>query len=111
MATGTRESKQAKALSAGMSTRDSAVSGRLFFLDLGAGRVLSANVDGSDLKVVLQEGRRLPDGLVVDAAAGHLYWTNMGSFKANDGAILRCDLDGTRVTTIVPPTRKPDPTR
>ncbi|MDB6046430.1 MAG: 3-hydroxyacyl-CoA dehydrogenase [Gammaproteobacteria bacterium] len=103
MATGTRASKQAKALSAGMSTRDSAVSGRLFFLDLGAGRVLSANVDGSDLKVILQEGRRLPDGLVVDAAAGHLYWTNMGSFKANDGAILRCDLDGTRVTTIVPP--------
>jgi DNA-binding beta-propeller fold protein YncE len=82
--------------------RASEVSGRLFFLDLGAGRVLSANVDGSDLKVILQEGRRLPDGLVVDAAAGHLYWTNMGSLKANDGEILRCDLDGTHVTTIVP---------
>ncbi len=35
-----------------LSRRDSAVSGRLFFLDLGAGRVMSANPDGSDLKVI-----------------------------------------------------------
>src|SRR5262249_27698487 len=69
-------------------------SGRLFFLDLGAGRVLSANADGSDLKTILNEGRRLPDGLVVDVAAGHIYWTNMGSPKQNDGSILRSDLDG-----------------
>jgi hypothetical protein len=79
-----------------------AVAGRLFFLDLGAGRVLSANPDGSGLKVVVEEGRKLPDGLAIDAAAGHLYWTNMGNFKANDGSILRSDLDGSHVTTIVP---------
>ena len=80
-----------------------ATSGRLFFLDLGAGRVLSANPDGSDLKTVLNEGRRLPDGLVVDAAAGHIYWTNMGNPKKNDGSILRSDLDGKNMITIVPP--------
>ena len=40
---------------------ESTTSGRLFFLDLGAGRVLSANPDGSDLKTVLNEGRRLPE--------------------------------------------------
>lgn len=78
-------------------------SGRLFFLDLGAGRVLSANPDGSDLKTILNEGKRFPDGLVVDAAAGHLYWTNMGNPKKNDGAILRSDLDGKNIVTIVPP--------
>ena len=83
--------------------RDSAVSRRLFFLDLAAGRVMSANPDGSDLKVIVEEGRRLPDGLAVDAAAGHLYWTNMGNLKANDGSILRSDLDGKHMTTIVPP--------
>lgn len=77
--------------------------GRLFFLDLGGGRVLSANPDGSDLKTLISEGRKLPDGLVVDIAAGHLYWTNMGSLKANDGSILRSDLDGQNMTTIVPP--------
>jgi hypothetical protein len=82
--------------------RDAAVAGRLFFLELG-GRVLSANPDGSSVTVILQEGRELPDGLAVDAAAGHLYWTNMGNPKADDGAILRCNLDGGNLTTIVPP--------
>jgi hypothetical protein len=79
-------------------------SGRLFFLDLGAGRILSVNPDGSDLKTVLTEGRGPhPDGVVVDAACGHIYWTNMGNFKANDGSIERCDLDGKNRRFVVPP--------
>ena len=78
-------------------------SGRLFFLDLGGGRVLSANPDGSDLKTVVSEGRKLPDGLVVDIAARYLYWTNMGNPKANDGSIFRSDLDGKDMVAIVPP--------
>ena len=70
-------------------------SGRLFFLDLGGGRILSVNPDGSDLKTVLTEGQGPhPDGVVVDAGRGLIYWTNMGNFKANDGSIERCDLDG-----------------
>ncbi len=81
----------------------SAASGRLFFLDLGAGRVLSVNSDGSDLKVLIQEGRKLPDGLAVDVEAGYLYWTNMGNPKVNDGSILRSDLDGKHMATIVSP--------
>jgi DNA-binding beta-propeller fold protein YncE len=89
--------------SPGYTTRGSAKLGRLFFLDLGAGRVLSANTDGSDLRIILEEGRKLPDGLVADVAAGFLYWTNMGNPKANDGTILRSDLDGRRMVTIVPP--------
>src|SRR6202035_471993 len=76
--------------------------GRLFFLDLGAGRVLTANPDGSDLKTIVNEGRKLPDGVVVDAAAGHIYWTNMGNPSANDGSIDRADLDGGNITTIIP---------
>ena len=78
-------------------------SGRLFFLDLAAGRVLSAKPDGSDLKTIVSEGRRLPDGIVVDIAAGHIYWTNMGNPSANDGSIERADLDGGNLKHIVPP--------
>jgi len=78
-------------------------SGRLFFLDLGAGRILSANSDGSDLKTIINEGRKRPDGLALDVAAGHIYWTNMGNPKMNDGSILRSDLHGKNVITIVPP--------
>jgi DNA-binding beta-propeller fold protein YncE len=77
--------------------------GRLFFLDVAGGRVLSANPDGSDLKTIVEEGRKIPDGLVVDSAAGHMYWTNMGNPKANDGCILRSDLDGKNMTTVVQP--------
>ncbi|HEX4770515.1 MAG TPA: hypothetical protein VH351_06785 [Bryobacteraceae bacterium] len=78
-------------------------SGRLFFLNLSAGRILSANPDGSDLKTILTEGCRLPDGIVVDVAAGHLYWTNMGNPSINDGSIERADLDGKNLTTIILP--------
>src|ERR1700720_1982819 len=83
----------------------STASGRLFFLDNGAGRVLTANPDGSDLRTLIDEGRKGPDGVVVDIAAGHLYWTNMGNFKENDGSILRSNLDGKNITTIVAPGR------
>ena len=76
--------------------------GRLFFMDLAAGRIFTSNPDGSDLKIIVNEGRKLPDGIVVDVAAGHVYWTNMGNPKANDGTIDRADLDGTNVTNIVP---------
>jgi DNA-binding beta-propeller fold protein YncE len=79
-------------------------SGRLFFLDLSAGRVLSVNPDGSDLKTIVDEGRRLhPDGVAVNAATGHIYWTNMGDPNANDGSIERADLDGKNLTAIIPP--------
>jgi hypothetical protein len=88
---------------ADIETEKSTTFGRLFFLDVGGGRVLSANPDGSDLKTIVSEGRKLPDGLVVDVAAGHLYWTNMGNPKKDDGSILRSDLYGKNLITIVPP--------
>jgi hypothetical protein len=77
--------------------------GRLFVLDVSAGRVLSCEPDGSDLTTIVSEGRRLPDGIVVDVEAGHIYWTNMGNPKANDGSIERADLDGKNLKHIVPP--------
>jgi DNA-binding beta-propeller fold protein YncE len=84
-------------------TTAKATKARLFFLSVSSGQVFSANPDGSDLKVIVSEGRRLPDGIVVDVAAGHLYWTDMGNPSANDGSIERSDLDGSNVTHIIPP--------
>ncbi len=74
--------------------------GRLFFLEASAGRILSVNVDGSDRKVIVS-GCRVPDGIVVDLDAGHIYWTNMGVPSRNDGSIERADLDGQNRVTIV----------
>src|SRR6202166_1189888 len=80
-----------------------ATTARFFFLSASSGQVFSANPDGSDLKVIVSEGRRLPDGIVVDAGARNLYWTNMGNPSANDGSIERSNLDGSNVIHIVPP--------
>src|SRR5438552_18984923 len=74
---------------------------RLFVLDASAGRILSMKTDGSDGRVIVS-GCRMPDGIVVDAEAGHIYWTNMGVPSANDGSIERADVDGRNRKTIVP---------
>ena len=75
--------------------------GRLFVLDASAGRVFSLNPDGSDKKILVT-GCRIPDGIAVDAAAGYIYWTNMGIPSKNDGSIERADLDGGNRRFIVP---------
>src|ERR1700684_909133 len=84
-------------------TTAEATTARLFFLSASSGEVFSTNPDGSNLKVLVSAGRRLPDGIVVDPDGGHLYWTNMGNPTASDGSIERSDLDGSHVTHIVPP--------
>jgi hypothetical protein len=83
------------------STRDSAVD-RLFVLELSGDRIHSMNTDGSGRKVIVTDCR-LPDGIVVDVKAGHIYWTNMGSSPgANDGSIERADIDGKNRKVVVP---------
>jgi len=79
-----------------------AVGPRLFFLDASGGRIVSVNPDGSDKKVIVTGAGPIPDGIVVDAEAGHIYWTNMGTPSKNDGFIERVDLDGKNRTIIIP---------
>ena len=72
----------------------------LFVLEASdAGRLFSVHPDGSD-KMVIVTGCRLPDGVVVDVEAGHVYWTNMGIPPVNDGSIEPADLDGSNRVTI-----------
>jgi len=86
--------------SAGATATETATD-RLFVLDLSGGRVFSINPDGSGAKTIVT-GCRAPDGIVVDADGGHIYWTNMGVPSKNDGSIERVDLDGGNRRTIVP---------
>ena len=74
---------------------------RLFVLELNAGHIHAMNTDGSDRKTIVT-GCHLPDGIVVDVEAGHIYWTNMGIPNLNDGSIERADLDGKNRKMIVP---------
>jgi len=78
-------------------------SGRLFLLDLSGGRVLSMDPNGSNRSIIATDCPH-PDGVVVDVAAGHVYWTNMGAVPSrNDGSIERADIDGRNRRFIVPP--------
>jgi len=79
-----------------------ASAGRLFYLDIRGGRVLTANPDGSEPKVLVDGLKMLPDGIVVDVASKHIFWTNMGKAKVDDGSIQRADLDGSNLATVVP---------
>ena len=78
-----------------------AATGRLFVLELNDGRINAMNPDGSDKKTIVTNCH-LPDGIVVDAAAGPIYWTNMGIPNLDDGPIERVDLDGGNRRVIVP---------
>jgi hypothetical protein len=75
--------------------------GRLFLLELSGDRIHSMNPDGSDRKTIVTDCH-LPDGIVVDVEAGHIYWTNMGVPNLDDGSIERADLDGGNRKVIVP---------
>jgi len=78
-----------------------AIVARLFVLEINAGRIHSMNTDGSDRKTIVSDCH-LPDGIVVDSDAGHIYWTNMGVPSLDDGSIERADLDGRNRRVIVP---------
>jgi hypothetical protein len=74
---------------------------RLFVLEINAGKIHVMNTDGSDRKTIVTDCH-LPDGIVVDIEAGHIYWTNMGVPNLDDGSIERADLDGNNRKVIVP---------
>jgi hypothetical protein len=91
-------------------------SDRLLLLNIGSpSRILSISPDGTDLKVVVADAGVAPDGVAVDRAHKHIFWTCMGTdhqgedFFANDGWLARVDLDGGARALLVPPggTRTP----
>ncbi len=75
--------------------------GQLFVLDLSGNRVLAMNPDGSNKRAIVTDCPH-PDGIIVDAEAGHIYWTNMGVPNLDDGYIERSDIDGANRKTIIP---------
>jgi hypothetical protein len=81
---------------------------RLFYL--GQAKVFAIDpAGGAPVTLVDQspkDGSRaagVNDGIALDVAKGHVYWTNMGRADQRDGYIMRCDFDGSNVKTIVAP--------
>lgn len=84
----------------------------LFLVDIGlsapnlleiglAGRVLAGSADGRPLRTIIT-GQMTPDGIDICTVTNAIFWTSMGSLNKNDGSVLRSNLDGTNITTIVP---------
>jgi hypothetical protein len=90
-----------QATKTGPSSSANAAVGRLFVLELSGDRIHSMKPDGSD-RMTIVTNCHFPDGIVVDAKAGHIYWTNMGVPNLDDGSIERVDLDGGNRRVIVP---------
>jgi sugar lactone lactonase YvrE len=76
---------------------------RLLFLDIGGGRVLASEIGGHKVSVLVDNADQNPDGIAVDEASGHVYWSNMGVAAADDGSIQRANLDGTNVSFVLQP--------
>ncbi|EAW12888.1 putative 3-hydroxyacyl-CoA dehydrogenase [Aspergillus clavatus NRRL 1] len=84
---------------------------KIIVLDIGlstdppsfhAGQILELSADGK-LQRVLVRDQALPDGLSVDFEHQRMFWTNMGLSGKDDGAVYSANLDGSDITTVVPP--------
>jgi hypothetical protein len=76
--------------------------GKLYWCDREGMRVMRANVDGSDIEVLVNRGEREEDkldatrwcvGIAVDEANGVMYWTQKGPSKGGKGRIFRAPLE------------------
>jgi len=68
--------------------------------DIPHGRILSCDVDGSNLLTIVDNITTAPDGLAI--AEGKIFYTNMGSPPLNNGFISSIDIDGKNQKIIVP---------
>lgn len=80
---------------------------QLIFLECQNHEIRVISPGSKDSQLLLNTGKKYPDGICLDSRAGHIYWTNMGEdasgadFFSNDGTIEQCNLDGTHSNTIV----------
>ena len=74
--------------------------GRIYWTNLRSGEIQRANLDGSNVEVVVDGGGR-PGRIALDPAAGKLYWTEVRTIWWTTGKIQRCDLDGSNLETLV----------
>lgn len=70
--------------------------------NFSGGRVISSTTSGTDVHNVISNMSTLPDGITIDRASGHMYITQMGSsLSTNSGSIIRANLDGSGLETVV----------
>jgi sugar lactone lactonase YvrE len=75
---------------------------KLYWADREGMRVMRSNLDGSQIETLVQTGYGDADrsnpknwcvGITVDTDNGHLYWTQKGGDNAEEGRILRANIE------------------
>jgi DNA-binding beta-propeller fold protein YncE len=74
----------------------SADSTKMYWTDVGAGKIQRANLNGSNVEDLVTTGLNVPHGIAVDLHGEKIYWTDVGS-----GKIQRANLDGSSVEDLV----------
>jgi hypothetical protein len=73
----------------------------IFYLDV-SGKVMTAAAENPSPRTLVASAGQGPDGIAIDLASGHIFWTGMGDPAADDGFVKRSNLDGSNVVTLVP---------
>jgi len=73
----------------------------IFYLDVG-GSVMATDVENPMARTIVEDAGQGPDGIALDMERGHVYWTGMGVPANDDGFVMRSNLDGSNVITVIP---------
>jgi len=72
--------------------------GKLYLTDVGNGRILRANLDGTGQEILVSDPSLDAVEIALDPPGGKMYWT---SSTPSGSMISRANLDGTNVETLV----------
>jgi DNA-binding beta-propeller fold protein YncE len=85
-----------------MENKPSTDKARILVLDGFNGKVLIFDTEGNSLGTLVDDCGGTPDGICVDPAGKHIYWTNMGAhWDQKDGFIERVNYDGSGRQLII----------
>lgn len=73
-----------------------APTGKMFWSEYGANRIMCSNFDGSQVEVVISVGLNGPLELILDIVGGKMYWASWG-----DNVIRRANFDGSQMDDLV----------
>lgn len=73
--------------------------GKMYWTDLGAKKIMRANLDGSDVATLIEPDLEIPYAIALDTLANKIYWVNASPTGAD--RVQRSNIDGTEVQILV----------
>ena len=70
--------------------------GKMYWADEGENEILRANLDGSNIEILVSHGLANPHGIALDVIGGKMYWTDDSANR-----IQRANLDGSNIENLI----------